>query len=135
MQRRDDWASRLISVIDAADNKPFAWGNQDCALFAADCVQAMTGEDFAAPFRGRYDTALGSVRALKMMGYASLEEYVIAVLGEPINANTAGRGDVVMVDTPEGKALGVVAGIEAAVAGVNGLVLMPRDCWLSAWRI
>lgn len=135
MQRRDDWASRLISVIDAADNKPFAWGKQDCALFAADCVQAMTGEDFAAPFRGRYDTALGSVRALKMMGYASLEEYVIAVLGEPINANTAGRGDVVMVDTPEGKALGVVAGIEAAVAGVNGLVLMPRDSWLSAWRI
>ena len=135
MQRRDDWASRLISVIDAADNKPFAWGKQDCALFAADCVQAMTGEDFAAPFRGRYDTALGSMRALKMMGYASLEEYVIAVLGEPVNANTAGRGDVVMVDTPEGQALGVVAGIEAAVAGVNGLVLMPRDSWLSAWRI
>lgn len=135
MQRRDDWASRLIAVIDAADNKPFAWGTQDCALFAADCVQAMTGEDFAAPFRGRYDTALGSVRALKMLGMASLEAYVISVLGEPISATMAMRGDVVMVDTPEGQALGVVAGIEAAVAGVNGLVMMPRSAWLIAWRI
>lgn len=135
MQRRDDWASRLIAVIDAADRTPFAWGKQDCALFAADCVQAMTGEDFAAPFRGRYDTALGSVRALRMMGMASLEEYVVHVLGETVAPMMAMRGDVVMVDTPEGKALGVVAGIEAAVAGIDGLVMMPRDRWLCAWRI
>lgn len=135
MQRRDDWASRLMAVIDAAGQTPFAWGKQDCALFAADCVQAMTGEDFAAPFRGRYDTGIGAGRALKMMGLGSLEEYVIRVLGEPVSPTLAMRGDVVLVDTPEGKALGVVAGIEAAVTGVNGLVLMPRTTWLSAWHI
>lgn len=135
MQRRDDWASRLIATVDAADRAPFVWGKHDCALFAADCVQAMTGEDFAAPFRGRYDNALGSVRALKMMGVASLEEYVVNVLGEPITPTLAMRGDVVMVDTPTGMALGVVVGIEAAVVGISGLVYLPRNTWLSAWRI
>src|ERR1700743_3011421 len=34
--------------------EPFAWGKQDCCLFAADGVQAITGVDIAEDFRGKY---------------------------------------------------------------------------------
>jgi hypothetical protein len=30
------------------------WGANDCALFAADAIEAMTGVDIAADFRGKY---------------------------------------------------------------------------------
>lgn len=38
---------------DARRSVPFAWGSNDCRLFAADAVQAMTGVDHAAELRMR----------------------------------------------------------------------------------
>lgn len=135
MKRRDDWPVRLIEVVRAAERKPFAWGGHDCALFAADAVLAMTDTDFAAPFRGRYKTALGALRELRRNGADDLAAYATQVLGAPIATAQAMRGDVVLFAAEEGEALAVVVGLEAAAAGPQGITWVPRALWLKAWRV
>ncbi len=63
--KRSDFAERLHAAVAARRGQPFQWGENDCALFACDLVEAATGVDYAAPFRGRYRTAAGAARALK----------------------------------------------------------------------
>lgn len=55
MTRVEDWPERLAAFIEQRRKMPFAWGSNDCALFAADAVCAITGVDLGEPFRGRYD--------------------------------------------------------------------------------
>ena len=56
-RRREDWPERLLAFARSRERQPFVWGTNDCALFAADAALAMTGHDFAAPFRGLLGTA------------------------------------------------------------------------------
>jgi hypothetical protein len=62
--RRDNWPDLLSVYIEEKRSEPFAWGSNDCCLFAADWVQIATGHDIAAQWRGSYTTALGARRAL-----------------------------------------------------------------------
>ena len=140
--RAEGWEARLREAVEAAREKPFEWGTNDCALFAADCVRAMTGTDLAAAFRGKYTTASGARRALMRFGEGSLEATVMAVLGEPIVPTLARRGDVVLFQSfppgapPDGiEALAVCLGEVAASPGPQGLTYVPMSEWLKAWRV
>lgn len=147
LTRAENWPELLLDTVEDRRSKPFAWGENDCALFAADCVLVMTGEDFAAPFRGRYSTAAGSIKALKKFGGGSLEATATAALGEPILPRLAQRGDVVLflsLPSPAGgggaggegvPALAVCVGSHAAAAGPDGVTWVPMDLWLKAWRV
>lgn len=135
LNRAENWPEILLATVEDRRSKPFAWGENDCALFAADCVLAMTGEDFAAPFRGRYSTAAGSLKALKKFGGGSLESTATAALGEPISPRLAQRGDVVLFAAVDGPALAVCIGEQAAAAGPDGITWVPMDLWLKAWRV
>ena len=64
MERFPDWARRLRSAIAERRDRPHAWGQHDCAINAADLVQAQTGIDFAAPFRGRYTDEASAMERL-----------------------------------------------------------------------
>ena len=100
MRRREDWPERLAAVVKGALDVPFAWGRNDCALFASDCAKAMCDEDPAAAYRGKYKSARGALAALKRIGgVASIEGLANAVLGAPIEVAEARRGDVVLVET------------------------------------
>jgi hypothetical protein len=95
-ERYGDWPERLARCIAAARTRRFAWGEHDCALFAADCVQAMTGRDPAGAYRGRYRTALGVARLLRQRN-SDLAGAWTAALGAPLaNPAYAQRGDVVV---------------------------------------
>lgn len=136
MKRYEDWPARLLAAVKAAEKKPFAWGEHDCALMVADCVLAETGFDFAKEFRGRYSTALGAAKALRSNGAAGLADYVTRVLGDPVVPALAQRGDVVMFETAEGhEALAVVVGLDAAAAGPEGITWVPLAQWKKAWRV
>lgn len=134
------WENSLADAVEAARNRAFAWGEHDCCLFAANCALAITGTDFAAHFRGRYDSAAGAYRALLEFAGGGIEETVTKLLGDPISPRYARRGDVVMTDValPDGSiapALGVCIGAEVMFAGPNGLVEYAlRSCTL-AWRV
>lgn len=135
MRRRyEDWPRRLAAAIQAARARPFQWGEADCALWAADVVLGLTGEDLAAAFRGRYATRAGAVALLGARG--GLEAVVTAALGEPLaSPRLARRGDVVMVSTAEGPALGICDGAVGWFTGPTGLVAQRMSDWTKAWRV
>lgn len=59
---------------------PLVHGVNDCCMVAADVIVAAGGPDLMRPYRGRYSTRLGFVRALRRAGYRSLADAVSATL-------------------------------------------------------
>ncbi|WP_336801483.1 DUF6950 family protein [Kaistia sp. MMO-174] len=134
LQRIPAWRVALHEAIEAQRRLPFAWGEHDCALFASDCIRAMTGLDLAMGFRGTYRSAGGAHRALKRAGYADLVSLAAHFFDE-VHPMMAGAGDIAAFDTPEGWALGVVAGERVAVLGPDGLATLDRSSAAKAFRI
>lgn len=68
LQRKEHWATRdLHEFLVSRAHAPFVWGANDCCLFPADAVQAMTGVDLADDFRGKYsdeDSAFALIEAV-----------------------------------------------------------------------
>ncbi len=139
MTRVADWDVRLAAFLRARRAQGFAWGQRDCALFAADWVKEATGEDPAAAYRGKYRTAAGALKALRRQGHGDLAEAVTAALGPPLETTALmGRGDIGQVQSIDSAfegALGVCAGADIAVLSEDGVVLLPRKAALKAWRV
>jgi hypothetical protein len=129
-----DWQTRLAAWLSTVRKTPFKEGRHDCALFAAGAVQAMTGTDLAAAFRGRYRTTRGGLRVLRREGFADHIDLAARHFDE-IAPSAAQPGDLVAVQTPEGLALGVVQGAAAYVPGRDGLALIPVKGASRAFRV
>jgi hypothetical protein len=130
--RHYDWPTRLHVAMMAASGKPFAWGEHDCTLFAADCVLAMTGHDHMAKFRRKYKTAK---QAAKLIGKDGLEAAATRALGDPVSVLLAHRGDVVLAEVDGRASLGICSGEQSFFVGPADLVAIKTvDCKL-AWRI
>lgn len=129
----------LAEEIRKSLSKPFVWGEHDCCLFACDVVKALTGEDMAHDFRGKYTNKLEAVRVIKEFAGGGLAELAAKRAAEsglkeaPIPF--AGRGDVVLVDNNGHDALGIVMDGRAVCAGPDGLVFLPRKLWKTAWKV
>ena len=123
--RLPHWRSALSSCIEEALQRPFEWGRHDCALFAADAVLAMTRVDLAAEWRGRYSTARGAIRVLRRDGH---DDHIACAAGHlpEVHPARAAIGDIMVVETPEGPALGVLTGAAIAVPGADILGFMSR---------
>ena len=130
--KHPDWHNRLIAVIRAAEKRPFLWGEHDCCLFAADCAEAMTGENFADGWRGTYDSETGAKKAL-LRGGGSLEKVLAKYLDE-VPVKLAQRGDIAVVENADNRCAGVIYGGAVWVPGEAGLVCL-RIKPLSAWRV
>ena len=112
--------------------QPFAWGSNDCALFASDWVLAATGTDPAAAFRG-YRTAQEAARLVSEHG--GLAAIATAALGPPIRAMYAITGDIVLVDLDGRETLGVCNGQTVLGPGPDGLAVGTIDLALQAWKV
>ena len=130
--KHPDWHNRLIAVIRAAEKRPFLWGEHDCCLFAADCAEAMTGDNFADGWRGTYDSETGAKKAL-LRGGGSLEKVLIKYLDE-VPVKMAQRGDIAVVENGDTRCAGVIYGGAVWVPGEEGLVCL-RIKPLSTWRV
>jgi len=130
--KHPDWHNRLIAVIRAAEKRPFLWGEHDCCLFAADCAEAMTGDNFANGWRGTYDSETGAKKAL-LRGGGSLENVLAKYLDE-VPVKMAQRGDIAVVENSDTRCAGVIYGGAVWVPGEAGLVCL-RIKPLSTWRI
>lgn len=144
MRRLEDWPERLAAFVEERRAKPFRWGQNDCALFAADAVAAVTGVDLAERWRGRYSD---EVTALQMglqgasahlatgdVGGALRDMASLCLDGEVAPA-LARRGDVLLVQHERGESLAVCIGMHAAAPGRRGVVFLPRSAWLACWRV
>ena len=129
--RHADWPERLHQFIEDRREAVFLWGERDCCLFAADALRAMCGSDFGAGYRGKYKSAAGAARILlRQGGVAGVADRFL------VRAPTlmAGRGDVVLIDSPEGDALGVCIGRQIAAQGKDGVVFLELSAAKGAWK-
>lgn len=142
MTRLPDWEQSLSDFVTQNYNRKFQFGQHDCILFACAAVEAMTGEDPAAEYRGRYSDAEGAALALRELGKGTLRKTVDATFkARPVGM--ARRGDLVMAGTSIGVCMGRAAlfvGEErlAEAAGVpmrEGLVSLPRAAFTAAWEV
>lgn len=133
--RLEDWPERLAALVEARREAPFAWGQNDCALFMADAVAAVTGADPAAAFRG-YTT---EAEAEAVIAEEGLEGVVARALAEfgcgDCPPGLAQRGDVALALLGNQPTMVVVLGEVLAGPGPRGLVFLPPARILRAWSV
>lgn len=130
--RLPDWQLRLESFVAQRQSVPFVWGANDCALFAADAVQAITGRDPAPHLRG-HRNARQAICAVREHG--GLGAIAWAALGPSMPVQLAAVGDVVLVRVGKRLALGVCNGATALGPGALGLAAVPMTDAVLAWRV
>jgi hypothetical protein len=128
--RLSDWESQLSAYVTAKRDEPFAWGVNDCCLFAAGAVEAVTGDDPMLEFRGHYSNEFGAARALVEIGAGTLEATLDGKFPE-IGKALAQRGDLAF---HEG-AVGVVMGDFAWFVSDDGLTRIARPLWTKCWSV
>lgn len=130
MNRVSDWEAALSEYINVMRHAPFEYGVNDCCMFAAGAVEAMTGVDAMAEFRGKYDSALSAAKALRDIGQGSLEATIDAKFSE-VAISQAKRGDIALFDD----SLGIVAGSFAWFVSDDGLERVQRADWQKTWSV
>jgi hypothetical protein len=135
MIRTIDWAERLNAFIESRARTPFAWGSNDCCLFAAHAVQAMTGEDIV-PELLVYETEAQAMRLLARR-YKDLPGLVAAATPfvEYENIKFCSRGDVALVQNGGRHCLAICVGEYLAVPGECGIVFLPFAAVERAWAV
>lgn len=129
MPRLPDWQARMRALIADRLHRPFEWGVNDCALFAADAVVAMTGFDPAADLRG-----LPERQALRVIRkHGGLYELACSALGPARSVMLP--GDILLVDNAGRDVLAVFNGNLALAPGAAGLVGIPHAAARAAWTV
>ena len=131
--RLTNWHEALCERIAEDRRRPFAWGEHDCVLWAANVVLAMTGQDLATRYRGRYRNALGASRLIKRLG--GMDAILCAVLGHPIAPLYARAGDVGIVENAGADVIAVCVGMDWIAPTASGLGTVPFTAARSAWRV
>lgn len=131
--RRADWPLHLEHFIACRTAAPFVWGKNDCAIFAADAVQAITGQDPAPAGLRHHTTARQAYRAIARHG--GLEGIATASMGEPITVQQATVGDVLLVKAGKRDALAICNGTSALMPSAHGLVSVGLKSARMAWRV
>ena len=129
--RRHDWVSRLWNTAQTYQHATFSYRKHYCALFAARCVDEITGSDMERELK--FSGRLEAETVLRREG--GMEQAVTKRLGIPTGGHGARRGDVCLVDTDSGKGLGVCMGTTIAVAAERGLEFYPLGSAHKYWRV
>ena len=133
MNKLHDWQLRFEAFISDRRAKPFTWGTNDCAVFAADCVQALTGVDVAQPSLRKHKTELQAARLLKRHG--GVVGIATAVFGQPVPATQAQVGDVVLAKSGHRDMLAICNGSTCVAPSPSGLVFFPVPVESVCWRL
>jgi hypothetical protein len=135
MMRVKGWEQRLVRCTIAKMREPWKWGTHDCAIFAADCILAVTGEDLAEDFRGQYDTEAEAWRFLASLGYEDLAQLASSRLPE-IKPRDATRGDITIAKGQYGDFLGVCDGLTLiGPVAPRGIRHSEMSLAYRAWRV
>jgi hypothetical protein len=138
MQRKTNWPSALHAYMESVKHASFQYGVYDCGLFAAGCIEAMTGLDLAADFRG-YANRLGAMDACRQVcksaSIPKVGEYVASTYGlNAVPVLMAQRGDLAVV---RNRRFGIVAltGGHVMVPGKYGVILFPLKSATKVYRV
>lgn len=128
--RVERWHSKLLAYIDRQEREPFAYGVNDCLLMTAGAIEAVTGVDHAAPFRGKYQT-MQEGRAL--IGKPVLK-FVRSKFSE-IHISQAHDGDIAAKKIGREWTFGVLIGPHFYVQTETGLGILSRDDADKAFKV
>ena len=128
--RISTWEDALSDYIVAKRHEPFEYGVNDCCLFAAGAVEAVTDEDPMPEFRGKYDSLKTSLQVIKDIGAGTLEATMDAKFPE-VEIGHAQRGDLAFLDG----SVGVVMGGFAYFVSDDGLERINRSLWDKCWSV
>jgi len=144
LTRTDHWATRELNThLEDTASTPFEWGTHDCALFAANAIEAMTGVDIASDFRGQYTDEASAMEAIQSItGGTTVEDaaaycaakHGLVELEHPLMAQ---RGDLVVLEDSGRIIAGIVhlTGRHIVAAGEHGLKRIPITSVKRAWRV
>jgi len=137
LPRRLDWQSRLHVHFDAKRREPCVYGINDCVLFAADAVLAVTGRDPIADWRGQWQD---EDSAWRLIGEDGLEARVVAAMaafGAPeCPPLFAQRGDVCLAVQGNDLVVAVMMSGQAWAPSALGLRAIPLgERIIRAWSI
>jgi hypothetical protein len=127
--RKVDWPELLTIYIEECMNKPFVWGEHDCAKFAGNWIEICTGEAVGV-YGGKYTTERGAYALLKRKHSGELTIAVDKVLKRQAVAK-AGRGDIVMRES----GLGICLGQQSAFPSYEGLTFYDTLTCEHAWSV
>lgn len=133
-RRFPDWRSRLRAYVEVNARRPYRPGTMDCAMFMASGVEAMTGVDPAAEWRGKYRSLKRAREMLAEAGVADMVD-IVAQQFEEVPPIFARAGDVAVVDGNGGDAFGLVQGALIYVLRPDGLGLVPLTDAKRAFRV
>jgi len=142
--RSHTWSTReLHDYLTNHAHTSFAWGQFDCCLFAADAIQAMTGIDIAAEFRGKYHDQASAFELIKTVTGGSTVADAAAYcanqhgLPEWKYPLMAQRGDLVVFENDGNLIAGVVhlSGRHVVSVSESGLIKAPITAVQRAWHI
>jgi hypothetical protein len=144
LTRVDHWDTRSFHhFLVARAPLPFAWGENDCALFVADGIEAMTGVDIAADFRGRYHSEAEALDLIREItggeAVADAAAWCADKFGmrEWLHPLCAQRGDMVTLADAGRVISGLVHlnGRHIVAVGEMGLKRLPISAALRAWHV
>ena len=124
--RFHDWPERLAAFLESRRRAPFEWGVNDCGIFVADGVLAMTGLDIAAEVRSCPHSGF---RNLRHMAGRIADAYWIP----RVSVYRASRGDVAL-DRFQRLLLVDLNG-DFVGPGDQGLERVPASLIRRAWKI
>ena len=111
-------------------------------MFVADAIEAMTGTDIAADFRGQYRNRAQAVQVASRLGMGQsvqgIAECVAERAGMPeVRPLLAGRGDMMLIERARDYSMGLVAlnGREILIAMRSGFAPIPMDRAVRAWKV
>lgn len=111
MKRLPGWRSRLSATINSFRRREMAYGEADCWVLAASCVEAITGETPWPKAWRAYKSERGGIGVMKRAGFDNLADAMATIFPE-IKPSEATIGDLMAIpsDSPFGFALGVSNG-------------------------
>ena len=141
LTRLEHWPSALSDYLLRTEGVRFRYGVQDCGLFVAGAIHAMTGVDVVANLRGYDNRKEAFKRIAALCGHPTMEAvsvHLAALYGIPeVPVLCAQRGDAVMLRSGRRSSLGIVAmhGTEILTPYRDGLLRLPLSHARRAWHI
>jgi hypothetical protein len=135
MSRLENWPRFLSETLTEKATQDFVWGENDCCLFVADVLLAITGIDYGAALRGTYSTEAEALAIVQEHG--DIEGFLDYILGaeNQIRTGMVGRGDVVVTTQGSCGIIDDTGRRIALYAKDKGLVRVSKAQALYAWRI
>lgn len=137
MSKTQGWQTRLLTTIEEMKLSPFAWGQNDCCIFAFKCLDAQYGTKIAEQAIGEYDSILSCKRfMLKRARTTSLAPVIDTFVPNRVDINLAQRGDLVTFEGEQGETASIMWSGYIWAMGPDGVVVLPLNKvkLLDAWR-